>query len=734
MMGERRSESDERVPSTPPEPSPSNPRRGRWAVAAIALLALLLLRGLPDAPPPGTPAPGGRSGIPEASRVSLTLTPGEDPPDGPVSILVTREGEVLAELDAELPHTLVVPRGEEIRVIVEAPGRARFVRWLTPEGDEELRVPLAAGARLAGLVVDDRGEPVSGARVTVSRDGEALPPWEVRTDEEGRFEVDTLHPGEHAVRVSSPGHGSIARSGVSPGGRELRITMERVGSVAGRVVDPEGEPRAGATVVIAGSGLWPARRTETDEEGRFRWPDVPPGVYELRAHAGDLVAEPRRGLEVEPDTRAFVTFTLTHGQTLTGSVIDTDTEEPIDGAQITVAAEALDVAPRAATSDPDGRFAVRGLRPLVHRVSAWAEGYVPVTALEHAPGEPLVIRMVPGGTLVGVVLDEDRQPVEGATIEVIGEDEDHQPVEISGTRGFRGAVFASQLEPIGVGMALPVTEGPIPAIPIAPAPTTERELTPLPEVEAEGALASSHLTDEDGRFRIEGIPPGHVQVVARHPGYAPAATARLYVAAGATRDDLELILAPGGELRGRVVDEREIGVEGVLVEVRSDREPHPRIVFTDDRGDFVVEAVVGELAVTALPNGRPAVRTRATVEPGGEAEVELALEGELHRLRGRTVDARGFPVGNAQITVVGLRAGAPYRSTLFSEVDGTFVAQGLPAGPWRVEAITSGYAPTRVDAFDTDEELPGPPRARGDASPADCSTTSAARACAPASA
>ena len=104
----------------------------------------------------------------------------------------------------------------------------------------------------------------------------------------------------------------------------------------------------------------------------------------------------------------------------------------------------------------------------------------------------------------------------------------------------------------------------------------------------------SHLTDDAGRFQIAGIPPGRVQVIARREGYAAATTERLFVAAGGTREDLELVLEPAGHLAGRVIDEREVGVEAVLVEVRSDREPHARVALTDVEGRFEMASVVGD--------------------------------------------------------------------------------------------------------------------------------------------
>src|SRR5690606_2409702 len=138
----------------------------------------------------------------------------------------------------------------------------------------------------------------------------------------------------------------------------LRLTLERVGLVGGRAVLPDGSGAEGATIVIAGSGIWPARQVEADAEGRFRITDVPPGVYEVRASSGDLVAEPRRGLDVEPGSPAYLTFALVDGVALRGIIRDSVSGRPIAGASVSVSTEELDVAPRATTSGDDGRFTV----------------------------------------------------------------------------------------------------------------------------------------------------------------------------------------------------------------------------------------------------------------------------------------------------------------------------------------------------------------------------------------
>ena len=54
-------------------------------------------------------------------------------------------------------------------------------------------------------------------------------------------------------------------------------------TLAGRIYDVAGRPLGGALVSLAGSGFWPARSVRSAADGRFHWPDIPAGIYELRA-------------------------------------------------------------------------------------------------------------------------------------------------------------------------------------------------------------------------------------------------------------------------------------------------------------------------------------------------------------------------------------------------------------------------------------------------------------------
>src|SRR5690606_5328768 len=163
-------------------------------------------------------------------------------------------------------------------------------------------------------------------------------------------------------------------------------------------------------------------------------------------------------LEVEAAAHGFLAFALREGAALHGLVLDATTRDPIAGAEVTLAAQTLDVAPRAATTDAAGRFAIRGVEEIPHQISVHAEGYVSITAREWSPGQRLELLLEPAAVLIGVVLDRDGRPVDGATLEVLGEDTAQQPVDLTEARGFRSAVFASQLAPIEP-MALEVVPG-----------------------------------------------------------------------------------------------------------------------------------------------------------------------------------------------------------------------------------------------------------------------------------
>jgi len=59
------------------------------------------------------------------------------------------------------------------------------------------------------------------------------------------------------------------------------VAQISTGSIAGKVLDPDGNPQVGATVTLTGAGAPKVVVTEAD--GTFRYPSLPPGQYNLKA-------------------------------------------------------------------------------------------------------------------------------------------------------------------------------------------------------------------------------------------------------------------------------------------------------------------------------------------------------------------------------------------------------------------------------------------------------------------
>jgi protocatechuate 3,4-dioxygenase beta subunit len=566
----------------------------------------------------------------------------------------------------------------------------------SPASDQ---APISA-ASVHGRLLGPNDLALSGGRVTAWPERDPADRHETTTDAAGAFSLAGLTEERWVIAATASGYSEARGVRALPLEAPLDLRVVRVARVAGQILGVDGLP-ASADVVIVGSGIWPARTVRADADGHFAFENVPPGVYEVEAR-GALSSEPRRGLVVEQGARLLLTLTLTPGAILAGTVVDDATGAPIADAEIVVASEALSSTPRTTRSDATGAFRIAGLREgETERVSARAEGFVPLVA-ERWDGGPMALRLTHAGTVSGVVLDEQRRPVEGAQIEVWGESAIGQPIAVTAaSHGMQGALFRDETATFGDPGRLDVTSDvpPIPIDAIAGGPSLAAiDAPPTPVVSS-----ASYRTAADGTFEIPGVAPGHVQVTARAPGLATGTSERVYVGPGAARGEVELVLAPAGHVTGVVQDERGDGVADVLVEVRSDRDPSPAIAFTDAYGRFSMDAT-GTVVVRALPVDRPPTDTRLTVASGAEREVMLALDPAGLAIAGQVVDARGFPIEGVQLRIEALRPGSAILRTAFSGEDGRFELTSVPAPPLRITADHTSYAVgTSIDAASLDE-------------------------------
>lgn len=205
--------------------------------------------------------------------------------------------------DHEVPE---LPAGSQLFVCNLLPEYHRKTVFTDLPGDDdqvEITYTLEAGCSMWGSVYNSQGEPEPNVRVILRP--EEIPPglhpsgWYSMSDEAGRFELHHDGVSRGAIRARKDGVGNALLEDVEFSEscqleKEYKLVLAGSGVLAGRVVDPDGNPfpsilvevrhaaykNAGATNETAhlGKGIV-ANMVRTDEQGSFRFEGLEPGAY-----------------------------------------------------------------------------------------------------------------------------------------------------------------------------------------------------------------------------------------------------------------------------------------------------------------------------------------------------------------------------------------------------------------------------------------------------------------------
>jgi protocatechuate 3,4-dioxygenase beta subunit len=583
-----------------------------------------------------------------------------------------------------------------------------LARWYQAEHKHAPRSPapqtspanlkLQPAVVLEGEIVDDLGHPVAAAEVEARPEAVGARTLSTRSDERGLFRFADAAEGIYALQARAEHHDLAVMPDVrAPSTEPVRIVVQRASSLRGEVIGSDGKAAVGARVTIAGSGIWPPKSVQTDALGHFELTKVQGGVYELRATLGTFTSEPREGLLLAPASEIFVSLHLEPGATLRGRVVDAQSGQPLTGVSVLVAEDGLVSAPVRIVTKSDGQFAAEGLRNVPHRVWIQPQGYVAVAGETRTPGAAMAdYALSKAAVLAGIVVDEQGAPVSGAALDVQGTNERGESIVVSPPVSESDASSPPPTVTARVPSTdnLGVTLGAVPKVPVIA----------LPTVVGSSAPALGFRTDGRGRFRIEGIPAGTAQIVARRSGFAAGRSVPRVLRAGEQVDDLRVLLPRGGKLLGRVVDARGLPVSGARVQLDVQGDPSPRVTLSAEDGGFELDALRGACTLTAYPVDGPPVREQVELSSGQTREVVLQLAGESRTLPGRVHDARGFPVARARISVEARSTRSPTLRTATSAADGTFRVSGLPGPPYRVRVEHPDYASSETDLVSLEKQ------------------------------
>ncbi len=385
--------------------------------------------------PDGKPAPG--------ARIRADQGPKMPQPGYLITHIYTD-----TKTDADGRYRLYVcPDAYEVSVRAPGIGGARLPKTAIDHGQARaLDIQLQPGITFRARVVDAQdGRPVAGVRLWNWEDKQV----EGRSDAKGDITIGGMVPGRIQLDVEAAGYarwwsaeatsewGRLQRHSqpgsdwqrnfdqldfdVAAGMRPVTIVVEKGVRVRGRVVDPDGQPVAGATVAPAltgtGNSLTGDTRfsVETKADGRFEvlLPASGPARYNLVAHDGKYQQWRKWANGVLPPFRTTpgqevndVTLTLSRPATVRGKVVDAQ-GKPVAHREVRAhAADELEnryYDPTTQTRE-DGTFELRFIRPGDQLIQA-APFYL--DAEQAPPDSTRRLHLKAGATVEGVELRGD---------------------------------------------------------------------------------------------------------------------------------------------------------------------------------------------------------------------------------------------------------------------------------------------------------------------------------------
>ena len=243
---------------------------------------------------------------------------------------------------------------------------------------------------LVGRVLDLDGQPIENFEIHASSQGAAFfVPGQTEkrsfSDPDGRFAIEGLGSGTWALEARAAGYGpSQATEREIPGPKvldeseELVLVLEPEANVAGKVLDPDGNPVSGAKVTLQTerertvarlAGQLDLPESYSDEEGAFVLEGLASGDLSLVATHRQYAASEPLPLELEAgEVHENVVLQLRKGARLSGEVFDKEGKLAA-GAQI-ILQDPNNWDTRMQKTDVKGAFLVENLRPGVWNVTA----------------------------------------------------------------------------------------------------------------------------------------------------------------------------------------------------------------------------------------------------------------------------------------------------------------------------------------------------------------------------
>ncbi len=194
---------------------------------------------------------------------------------------------------------------------------------------------LRKGLAVTGKVLNEKGEPIIGARLLLGDSRFVSRPNQGRTDERGEFRLPGANPGATYLTVQANGYAPDSRPITVDGKTEPAEFKLAAGNVfKAKVIDELGSPVRDARIQV---DMWQNRQTldlsgKTDSRGRVTITSAPASGMSGSIYKSGYMNMGRIQFVADGEEK---TFTLRKSLTITGTVVDADTKESIERFEVT---------------------------------------------------------------------------------------------------------------------------------------------------------------------------------------------------------------------------------------------------------------------------------------------------------------------------------------------------------------------------------------------------------------
>ena len=479
----------------------------------------------------------------------------------------------------------VAPGKYTLRIANEDVGQVSTNVTIIGGQETQQALKLAKVLVVTGKIIDEKGNPVSGASVALQLVQEkdagkprrarvpAVDEWKhASSDAKGEFKVGGLKPGKRDVTVSHQDYASTNRVvDIVEGKLTLEPFVVTKGlQISGSVLEADGKPAQNTEVLAtyeftaltsrqtmrrSFSGL---KRAELAEDGSFRISGLDSGKYKLQITDTESrqTEATLEGVEAGTDD---VMVSLSRKRVITGAVVDADGKAlkgvrfqvtKQQGGQTISFSSSRTSGEDANVTDVGGKFSLTVREGAKYVITFTSPPLLPQKAIvDLSPGskppEPLKIVMMPGYKVTGAVVGGQGKPVAGLTVR-------------ASSGGYEGMFTGMSEDSEGQGGGEPKP------------------------------------TDAQGRFLIDGVPAGVVKlnVFSKTNDQQKMIASKEVMVAKDKPTDVEIRLPEMGSVKGRVVDAEGKPMEGCQITLMSPLNPasHHSAQSGED-GEFAIADV-----------------------------------------------------------------------------------------------------------------------------------------------